>query len=74
METDREADAESGLLIDCPGSGINFLPFPVHAGTRLLPTDPERRYKLFFYTPEIPAELIHTYSYQQEANWTTELL
>ena len=71
METDREADAESGLLIDCPGSGINFLPFPVHAGTRLLPTDPERRYKLFFYTPEIPAELIHTYSYQQEANWTT---
>lgn len=71
MEIDREADAKSGLLTISPGIGINFLPFPVQAGTRLIPTDSQRQYKLFFYTPDIPPELIHTYFYQQEANWTT---
>ena len=71
MEADREADPENGLLTAYPGSGMNFLPFPVRAGTRLVPTEPERRYKLFFYAPEIPPELVHTYSYQPEANWTT---
>ena len=71
LEPDKDADPETGLLIDAPGTRINLLPFPVRNGTRLVPLEETTGYKLYFYLPDIPPELIHTYAYQSEANWTT---
>ena len=71
MESGRDADPLSGLLIERPDVSIHYFPFPVRAGTSLQPFEQDGKYKLYFYLADIPPELIHTYSYQQEANWTT---
>ena len=70
-EPDMAVDSANGQLVPREGSGVNFIPFPVRAGSILRPTWDNVRYKMFFYRPEIPPELIHTYTYQSESNWTS---
>lgn len=71
LECHTDVDGETGLLISALESAVNRLPFPVHSGCRLYPARPDVRFKLYFYRPEIPENLIHTYTYQPESNWTT---
>ncbi len=41
------------------------------AGSRLVLEDPEYRFDVATYAPEIPERFIYTYSYAPEENWTT---
>ncbi len=71
MSRGLSVDPVSGSMIDEPGTSANFLPYPVTGGSRVSLKDSSCRFRVFFYTPDIPPELIHTYCYQNESNWTT---
>ena len=71
FERNMDVDVETGLLISVPGCAVNRLPYPVRKGDKIRPAAGGIRLKVFFYLPEIPDELIHTYTYQPESNWTT---
>ena len=71
LEPEKDVDRETGLIIEGKDSAVNRLPFAVHHGCILRPQRSDVRYKVFFYRPEIPDDLIHTYTYHPEANWTT---
>ena len=63
-------DPETGRLTDQSGTAVNYLPVPVSAGERIVPREPGREWRYYFYAPEIPPELVHTYTYEPESNWT----
>ncbi len=71
MRGDFGVDPKTGLLVKQPGSRVNYLPFPVTAGTRITLKNRALRCGIFYYSKEIPGELIHTYTYQPESNWAT---
>ena len=71
LEPEKDVDRETGLIIEGKDSAVNRLPFAVHHGCILRPLRSDVRYKVYFYRPEIPDDLIHTYTYHPEANWTT---
>ncbi len=71
MEQDMGVDPETGLLRREEGCLTNYLPLPVSAGSRLRLRRDGGEYRCFFYSPEIPGELIYSYTYQPEANWTS---
>ena len=56
-----------------PGSptAVNYEPFRVEPGDVFRVKEPGAACRLWAYSPEIPADLIYTYSYQEESNWTT---
>ena len=70
LEPGLGVDGENGRLLTGAEGAANRLPFPVTRGTVIAPAAPQP-YAVFFYRPAIPPELIHTYSYQAESNWTT---
>ena len=63
LEPEKDVDRETGLIIEGKDSAVNRLPFAVHHGCILRPLRPDVRYKVYFYRPEIPDDLIHTYTY-----------
>lgn len=71
LEPETDIDKETGLMVPAEGCAVNLIPFPVHRGSRICPEAGRFRIRISFYRPEIPGELVHTYSYQPEANWTT---
>ncbi len=71
MTADRSIDPGSGAVVFSAGSCVNFIPFPVVKGCRVMPAGRTVRIRLFFYSREIPEELIHTYCYQDESNWAS---
>lgn len=74
MESGWDVDPETGLRMhqpEHPECATHLLPFAVCRGDRLAPARTGIRYKMYFYRPEIPGNLIHTYTYQPEANWST---
>ena len=74
MESGWDVDPETGLRMhqpEHPECAMHLLPFAVCRGDRLAPARTGIRYKMYFYRPEIPGNLIHTYTYQPEANWST---
>ena len=72
MEPGMDVSRETGLLESADGCAVNFIPYPAEAGTKIIPR-PGVRCRLYRYAPAIPPELIHTYCYQPEANWTAFL-
>lgn len=71
LERGRTVQPDTGLLGVEEGCWVNFEPVPVRAGDALAWRAPGFEYQLFFYLPDIVPELIHTYAYQPESNWTT---
>ncbi|MBQ9250010.1 MAG: metallophosphoesterase [Oscillospiraceae bacterium] len=71
LEWDLAVDPKSGLLLPQPGSLVNILPIPVVAGACVRLKRQDLRCGLFCYSREIPGDLIHTYTYQPESNWTS---
>lgn len=71
LELETAVDWKTGLKIPAHDCATNLIPFPVHRGCVLRPVRTGISYKVSFYHPEIPGELIHTYTYQPEANWTS---
>ena len=63
-------DGKSGQLTEAPGLSVIFEPVRVTAGTVIRPLkgDPVR---IRCYSPVIRPELIHTYTYDPDANYTT---
>lgn len=71
LEENRTILPETGFLGQQEGCWTNLEPVFVNAGEILLWKKQEFEYQLFFYSTDIVPELIHTYSYQNESNWTT---
>ncbi len=71
MEQGKEVDRDTGCLVSSPECAVSFLPYFAARGTKLVPVSEDVRFKVYFYRPAIPPELIHTYSYHAETNWTT---
>ena len=71
LEFGRDADPETGLIVNDPECAVNLLPIPVRKNSRVRPASEGIFIRVLFYRPEIPPELIHTYCYQPEANWST---
>ena len=71
LEFGRDADPETGLIVNDPECAVNLLPIPVRKSSRVRPASEGIFIRVLFYRPEIPPELIHTYCYQPEANWST---
>ena len=74
LEPGWSVDSATGLRVQLPEHpewAVHLLPLPVFHGDRIRPAEEGVRLRLFFYRPEIPPDLIHTYSYQPESNWAT---
>ena len=65
----RTVDEDTGLLRDAPEYAVNAEPIHVSAGTRIKAID-DSAFRIFFYAEKIPEELIYTYTYEPESNWT----
>ena len=71
LEADQAVHSETGLLERRDGCWTNFEPIAVCEGDVLSWRDQAYAYQLFFYRPDVVPELLHTYAYQPESNWTT---
>lgn len=71
LEQGRSVLPDTGLLGWQAGEWANLEPVFVRCGETLVWKNPAFEYRLFFYAADIVPELIHTYSYQNESNWTT---
>ena len=77
LDMDRIVDPVSGRIADAdpdgPDVSVSFEPVPLTAGTVIRPLHAGEggRMAVYFYRPDIDPPLIHTYTYQPEANWTT---
>lgn len=71
METDTGVDAKTGRLRGQQGCCVNVLPVHAPAGSVLRPANGDLPYRCFRYAPQIRENLIYTYDYDPEANWTT---
>ena len=61
LEFGRDADPETGLIVNDPECAVNLLPIPVRKNSRVRPASEGIFIRVLFYRPEIPPELIHTY-------------
>ncbi len=68
---DRTVNPEDGLLRPEAGTFVNPEPVFVPAGTTLRPRSSRLSYRLFGYGGEICPQLLYTYVYQPESNWTS---
>jgi len=67
----KTVDPDTGLLRDCPQVMVNAEPLFLDEGACLFWKDPRWEYQLYFYSPQVRDELIHTYTYQPEAVWAS---
>ena len=71
FEHDKGVDEATGSLVSDQAFAVNAIPVRLPAGSQLKPAEETLEYRCFFYGPETDDELIYTYAYQPEANWTT---
>lgn len=69
----KGVDPETGLLRDEPGTAVTWEPLEVLVGDKVRWHVDNLEYQLHFYDAATPHELIDTYCYQPESNWTTFL-
>ena len=66
----RRVDPASGRLIEKKGCATNWEPIRLRAGSRLVWLDPSFEWQAFAYDDGFDPELVHTYCYHEEQNWT----
>ena len=71
FEHGKGVDEATGLLVSDKAFAVNAIPVKLPAGSQLKSVEETLEYRCFFYRPDTENELIYTYAYQPEANWTT---
>ena len=64
----KRVDEKTGYLVNEDNCSVNFEPVFVSKGETVVSQIP---FRLYFYHPEIQTDLIHTYAYDPDSNYTT---
>lgn len=71
LEKETGVDPESGRLRQMNNALVNFIPVPVTEGSVLHISRADLNCSVYYYSKQIPEDLIHTYAYDPESNWST---